>query len=59
MWMLGVKDDKPWWQKQNDQGDWVPVTEEEAAAYQKYWTDKRAEIAANILDKMFNKEYKQ
>jgi hypothetical protein len=56
MWMLGAKDGKPWWQKQNDQGNWVPVTEEEAAAYRKYWTDKRAEIAASILDKMFNKE---
>ena len=56
MWMLGAKDGKPWWQKQNDQGNWVPVTEEEAAANRKYRNDKRDEIAANILNKLFNLE---
>ena len=56
MWILGSKNKQPWWQKQNDQGNWVPVTEEEAAANRKYWNDKRDEIAANILNKLFNLE---
>ena len=56
MWLLGVKNDKPWWQKQDAKGNWVPVTEEEAAAYRKYWADKRDAIAADILNKLFNTE---
>lgn len=56
MWLLGLKDGKPWWQKQNDVGDWVPVTEEEAAAHKKLRNDIRDEIAAKILNDAFNKE---
>ena len=56
MWLLGQRCGKTWWQKQNDVGDWVPVTDEEAAASKKYWNDKRDEIAAKIFNDAFNKE---
>jgi hypothetical protein len=53
-WLLGQKDGKPWWHKQDGKGNWIPVTEEEAEAYKKYWNDKRDEIAAKIFNKHFN-----
>ena len=56
MWLLGLKDGKPWWQKRDAHDNWVPVTEEEAAAHKKYWNDKRDEIAAKIFNDAFNKE---
>lgn len=57
MWMLGQKDGKPWWQKKDTNGNWIPITEEEAASEKKYWNDKKNEIAAKIFNEHFNKSF--
>lgn len=56
MWLLGSKDGKHWWQKRDAHDNWVPVTEEEAAAHKKLRNDIRDEIAAKILNDAFNKD---
>ena len=54
MWMLGNKDGKHWWHKQDEKGNWLPVTEEENKAYKDYWNNKRDEIAAKVFNDAFN-----
>tara|TARA_R110000868_G_scaffold411507_1_gene704806 strand:- start:760 stop:936 length:177 start_codon:yes stop_codon:yes gene_type:complete len=56
MWFLGNKDGKQWWHKQDEKGNWVPVTEEEAGENKKHWQDKRDEIAARVLSDFFKEK---
>jgi len=56
MWFLGHKDGKPWWQKQDENGNLIPVTEKEDAAYKKYWQDKRDEISAKVFNEFFKEK---
>ena len=56
MWFLGNKDGKPWWHKQDEDGNLIPVTEEEDIANKKYWQDKRDAICAKVLEDFFKDE---
>ena len=53
MWFLGNKDGKPWWNRQDADGNWIPVTEEEAITAKKYWQDRMDEKAAKVLEDFF------
>ena len=53
MWLLGNKDGKPWWHKQDEDGNLIPVTEEEDIANKKYWQDRWDEICAKVLNEFF------
>jgi len=54
MWVLGQKDGKPWWLKQDEHHDWVPVSEKEYAEYKQKGQDELDSIVAKALFKHFN-----
>jgi len=56
MWFLGNKDGKPWWHKQDADGNLIPVTKEEDIANKKYWQNKRDEISAKVFNEFFKEK---
>jgi hypothetical protein len=56
MWFLGNKDGKPWWHKQDEKGNLIPVTEEEANIAKKYWQDSMDKKAAKVLNDFFKEK---
>lgn len=55
MWLLSQKDGKPWWAKRDENNaNWIPVSEEEYAAWKKECQDIRDTIAVKVFNKYFN-----